>query len=137
MSAERLREAATLMRERAEAARPGPWWIHDDNDCDIWWGDQAAVRAVDQDTRALRPLMSDAEIEATWDHAGCVIGSDVDRAEDAAHIASWHPVVALAVADLLDAVALVADHYPPLEIRPDSVASKALAVADAYLGSTS
>lgn len=103
MSAERLREAAALMRKRAEAARPGPWWIHDDNDCDVWWGDHAAVRAVDQDARALRPLMTDAEIEATWDHAGCVIGSDVDRAEDAAHIASWHPAVALAVADSIDA----------------------------------
>lgn len=52
------------------------------------------------------------------------------------HVASWHPAVALEVADLLDAIeraarlaGVVADHPEALSIR-----SRALAVARAYLG---
>ena len=129
MSADLLRRAAALMRERAKAASPAPWWVHDANDCDVWWGDQAAVRAVDQDARALRPLMTDAEVEATWDRASTVIGNDVDRAEDAEHIASWHPAVALAVADWLEADATIIERHDL-----DVTVSQALAVARAYLG---
>lgn len=147
MSAETLRRAASLMRERAEAATPGPWWVHDDNDRDVWWGDRAAVRAVDQDSRALRPLMTDEEIEAVWERAGSVVGSDFDRPQDAVHMASWHPVVALAVAKAMDDVALaweIADEANdgyvydldndsiPFE---DTVDAGWVAVARAYLGS--
>lgn len=86
MSAEILRKAASLMRERAEAATPGPWIPFD---------------------------------------------------ADADHIASWHPAVALAVADWLDATADDWDRstapIPVSDIRLDARA--ALAVARAYLGS--
>lgn len=88
----------TELRALLEAATPGPWWVHDANDCDIWWGDRAAVRAVDQDCRALRPLMTDDEIEAVWKRAGTVIGSDVGKASDAALIAA----AVTALPDLLD-----------------------------------
>jgi hypothetical protein len=75
MSAEVLRRAAALMRERAEAATPGPWFTgrsHDDDATPFvrkpgWW----------------------------------VVASRTDDG-DARHIASWSPVAALAVADWLD-----------------------------------
>lgn len=73
MSAETLRRAAALMRERAEAATSGPWERNGD---DIWMpGDVIAVTTCRDVT------------------------ADVD------HIASWHPIVALAVADSLFAAA--------------------------------
>jgi hypothetical protein len=57
----------------------------------------------------------------------------IDRA-DAEHIASWHPAVAIAVADLLDRVAdkWVAVSGGSRPVFDDEVA--ALAVARAYLG---
>jgi len=53
---------------------------------------------------------------------------------DAEHIASWHPSVALAVADLLDAVARAVDlsgaaHHP----EAMSITARATAVARAHL----
>lgn len=57
---------------------------------------------------------------------------DVDQ-----HIASWHPVVALAVADWLDTTAFhVASHECEAECRPSGCQSvaDATAVARAYLG---
>ena len=83
MSAETLRRAASLMRERAEAASREPAYLDDhwvyeggeDGDGIFW-----AVTRNKGDTVAasLFPKVS-------------------------AHIASWHPAVALAVADWLDA----------------------------------
>jgi hypothetical protein len=57
------------------------------------------------------------------------------RPPEAAHIASWHPTVALAVADWLDALARaikysgVAHHPEPL-----SITERGVEVARAYLG---
>lgn len=73
MSAEVLREAAALMRARAEAATPSPWQIRH--------GQYVT-------TNSIPPAL-----------IGC------DERPDAEHIASWHPAVALAVADWLDAEA--------------------------------
>lgn len=72
MTAEVLREASRLMRERAEAATPS----------DGWRLSEASVRIE------YRPHFTAIV------HAG--------TAENAAHIASWHPAVSLAVADWLD-----------------------------------
>jgi hypothetical protein len=86
MSAD-LRRAAALMRERANRAAPGRWYPSDQPES-MW-----DVESV-----------SDAEpagiavAAATAQTGACV-------QEDAEHIASWHPAVALAVADLLDAEA--------------------------------
>ena len=99
MSASLLREAAALMRERAEAARPDhPWYDR---------GDIAEGMAAFTD-------------------------SGDEPHIDAEHIASWHPAVALAVADWLDETAKDLDalmtyggHVP------------ALVVARAYLGESS
>ena len=96
MSADVLRKAAALMRERAEAAGPNdPWFTSDD---------------------------------------------DANTPEDAEHIASWHPAVALAVADWLDATAVRVE--AAREPKDGGARNhgwrgsrQALAVARAYLGS--
>lgn len=130
MSAGTLRRAAALMRERAEAASPPPW---------------VAFRA-----RATNPLDRAPIIGVTRDLA---VDYDTDlfatqkcRAEDAEHIASWHPAVALAVADWLDHQAYEFDRYMNRQMDPtrrfnslwltkaQDEHADALAVARAYLG---
>lgn len=71
MSADVLRKAAALMRERAEAATGGPWLAYGH----------------------------------TVEGAGTVYFDKHSLHGDADHIASWHPAVALAVADWLDDIA--------------------------------
>lgn len=107
MSAETLRRAANLMRERAAVAQPGPWFA----------GNAPTVRVI----RALHP-----------DAGPQVAQSGARRADNTfPHIASWQPAVALAVADWLDhtADACVKGYAAPSE------AADALAVSRAYLGS--
>jgi hypothetical protein len=98
VSAERLREAAALMRERAEAA------------------------------------------DALGQVADTITTSSCE--EFAEHIASWHPVVALAVAKAMDDVAdawEIADGWAldldddPIRFE-DTIDGGWLAVATAYLG---
>ena len=100
MSAETLRRAAALMRERAEAASDGPW----------------------SNRRGPAEHVIDA-----WD----VPIATVDTRENRRHIASWHPAVALAVADWLEQVA---EDGPFLTAQ---VKDKAATVASAYLGEAS
>jgi hypothetical protein len=110
MSAEMLRRAAALMRERAEAAtRPvqSPGWI---------------AGREGREFERLNEVYTGPECRDSRDLAVATF------AADAQHIASWHPAVALAVADLLDTA-------------PDTGTSSityhaALAVATAYLGET-
>lgn len=118
MSAEKLREAAALMRERAEKATSDV--------CPAWTS--AVVRHIarncDIDCEYLDCEHADDEAPI-W-----------DRYDDAAHIASWHPAVALAVADWLD---LMAEDYAPYWSEPYAapfvpVIEKAYRIASAYLG---
>lgn len=100
--AERLREAARVMRARAEAATPGgPRW-----------------ETEPDDTLPSRAYIFPA------DSGSAIASAPVDDAE---HIASWHPAVALAVAELL----MVCLRLWPM--LPPGVRSRALAIADAYL----
>lgn len=123
---ELLRKAARLMRERASDATPGPW------------KPDAEVVKVDE-----RRHVADAFGLA-------------DKWPNAAHIASWHPAVALAVADWLDQKAGHLEAHIPAWTRPSSGVDdppglcwnnpqrlaevverhygRALAVARAYLG---
>jgi hypothetical protein len=132
MSAELLRRAAALMRERAEAATPGPWITHEMGN--VFVGNQADGRTsglweiVHMSGDDLRDLIPEA---ATRNRA------------DAEHIASWHPAVALAVADWLEEVAAWDDEgcgrVPGIEQTnyPDAVMGSlacATTVARAYLG---
>ncbi len=107
-----LREAATLLRERAEAATPGPWAR----------GDPSTV----ENTRA----------SCVIDGDGGMPCSD----EDAAHIAMMHPGVALALADWLDEVAAAAQIMTHQEHQipgvPFTVPLQVMALAATILGRT-
>lgn len=109
MSAETLRRAAALMRERAEAATPGPWRPYTTGG----WGHGNYVTTDDLSGVAMQYAL-------VW------------RPTDAEHIASWHPAVALAVADLLDNTAGHVEYTGATEASED--VRDALAVARAYLG---
>ncbi len=73
MSAEVLRKAAALMRERAQAATPGPWKVK-----------QHAARDN------CKCIKADGTYVAMY------------AANDAEHIASWDPAMAFSVANLMD-----------------------------------
>jgi len=141
VTAETLRKAAALMRERASSASRGPWryegyvsesknpgdgggWIH------------RGVGADEYAVAVTLPYSRHPEADAT-------------------HIASWHPAVALAVADWLDELGeeLQADpsdycegkgHRPPWPYNEDladectswfcSNVDRGFTVARAYLG---
>ena len=77
MSADRLREAAKVLREQAEAATPGPWRSVQGASGDLWW----------------------VELPNTADVALDLHG------ENATYIATMHPGVGLALADWLDDLA--------------------------------
>lgn len=115
MTAELLREAAAKMRERAEAATPGPW--------EIWEGrrDLSIESTVAEDSNG-NPL----PIARTFPWEGA--------RPDAEHIASWHPPVALAVADWMDWMAGRAASGNSIPAMRGQGLEQALAVARAYLG---
>lgn len=111
--AETIRRAAALMRERADAATPGPWLGVMGKFKDADWPCVIAAQGDPKDTR-------------TWLMGA---GNGVANPEaDAAHSGSWHPLVALAVADWLEASAKA--H----EGTSANTASYSLKIALAYLG---
>lgn len=101
MTAETLRRAAALMRERARDAIDSPWDAVQGSR-GTWWVE--------------RPNTAD-------------IAEQVCDGPTAAHIASWHPAVALAVADWLD-------HEALRLTRGWGALPHALNVAHAYLRET-
>lgn len=113
MSARTLRRAAALMRERAQAATAGPWSLVP-GAANVWHFPEEGAPAVVVKAIGRAVGMSDAE-----------------------HIASWHPAVALAVADWLDVAAdsptCICDCHLA-DGDPHCEHSAALAVARAYLG---
>jgi hypothetical protein len=121
VSAEILREAAALMRSRAEA-EPSVGWIK----VDFNEGDGHPPRplwGVSNDAYFNPPTDEDAP----WLAVEIMTGTEAT----AEHIASWHPAVALAVADLLERVANTSE-AAGAEPSPDMTA-----VATTYLGRTS
>jgi hypothetical protein len=97
VSAEVLRRAAALMRERANEAVPSPWHIDRTLGWDCVEGNGAVYVAE--------------------------FGTKPDP--NAEHIASWHPAVALTVADLFDAAATSGGSWLTVQLE---------AAARAYLG---
>ena len=99
------------MHKRAEAATPGPWEM-DSNDCCV-----GATGRESQDYWVL----------------GQRTGAHVANMR---HAASWHPTVALAVANLLEELAddIVGEGDGFYDLCPQSDIDAALAVARAYLG---
>ena len=94
-AAEDLRAAARLIRERADAATPAPWWLHPtDGDEQVWHGDRAHLIAYDAD-----PERHETD-SPPWGTVATVEDYRGPRA-DAAHIAAWDPAIAYLVADWL------------------------------------
>lgn len=116
MSVELLRRAATGMRELAQAATPGPWW--------------AAVGKGPKRRNQQVALVGRADMRGQGE-AGCIAvlaGLNGRRADDAEHIASWSPAVALAVADVLEHEAAIEEQYGA------TASTLAVAIAAAFLG---
>lgn len=123
MSAALLREAAAEMRRLAEAASAGPWTHINEAPCSD-------------------PFVSAHVKAGDWLIADC--GAADGGAPDAEFIASWHPGVALTVANWLDKEADAWDLVAAVErvtIELDgelevahSTYPEALAVARAFLG---
>lgn len=107
---EELRAAATLMRERARGtAEPAPWF---------------AMRSG-----AVASITESSKIAFTVAETSKGAGTTAD------HIASWHPGVALAVADWLDGIASKEAARVSCGTRyPVTGIDEALTVARAYLG---
>jgi len=111
VSAALLREAAAKMRERAEAATytAMPWGV---DEIGAVWAQEADGRPVPISSRSTD--------------------------QNAEHIASWHPAVALAVADWLDDTATANERvgvmFASVLNGRNALNQKALAVARAYLG---
>lgn len=87
MNADDLRAVAAEIREKANVATPSPWW------------------------------QEGHEIWASRDSSLFVIGNSVRNPDDPdlPHIAAWHPAVALAVADWLEAEAKHRFYLLPIE----------------------
>lgn len=130
MSAEKLRQAAALMRERAAAATSGAWVCrqeHGRDYTDEGWS-HIAVSAPVLDGGAVQDVALTATLG--WD-------APDEAVENSLHIASWHPAVALAVADLLDIVEAGYEDYLPdvkAETQMQIVSAWADNLATAYLG---
>lgn len=115
--AETIRRAATLMRERArEVNHVFPW------------------RAEGRDVTATQDYDGN---DPDWDMG--VVLARCTRQDEAEHIASWHPLVALAVAGWLDGAAENArDAFQQpngeWEMPHYGAVSSALTIARVYLG---
>lgn len=123
MTAALLREAAQLMRQRANDATPGRWWVHRDEAEVVWYGDEAETYRLDEN-----PDSPASEWDSWARTTGQLSYGELREAADAAHIAAWDPLVARVVADWLDVTAE--------DVGTSSLAfHAAVAVARAYLGS--
>jgi hypothetical protein len=127
---EEIRRAAALMRERAQEASGGGSWRYEDGESvgawtlyDEHWN-IATLTTYDTESYNYAERMPAAR------HPGYI-----DPDANGRHIASWHPAVALAIADWLD---YAADNWgetdPRFVGRPGAHITPALAVARAYLG---
>jgi hypothetical protein len=120
VNADRLRQAATKIREAANAATPGPW---------VQFG--TSLGNVTDHCNC-------GGGHAPYGHEyGCGVEGPIIQADeaDAAFIALMPPPAALAVADWLDATSYLDDESP--EPYVDLIRDRATDVADAILGGES
>jgi hypothetical protein len=110
MSSARIKEAAELLRVRAEAATPGPWVTDHAED-------------VVSTTANSNPWVAHP-----YKHGR--------TAHDATFIATMHPGVALALADWLDVMAAFVQSGNDVPGMRGRGLTEALALADAILGTT-
>jgi hypothetical protein len=116
-SSEELRQAAGLMRERAEAAGVQPWGPNDA----LTWNPHSESGAT-----YVRHEVRGVHKGADWPFI-----AEANATQYAEHIASWHPAAALSVAVLLEVEAAFCE----TECVPPT--PHVLAVARAYLGTAS
>lgn len=118
MSADLLRRAASKAREVAEAATPGPW---------ASWHMLDAGRA---EVFVPNGTMDTETVFEFKDHMDC---EECARptAADLDQITTWHPAVALAVADL---VSMIGDHAVERGAWCGSCVDKATDIARLLLG---
>jgi hypothetical protein len=135
-AAETLQEAARLMRERAEGATPGPWYAP--KRVPGPWCLYPCGDPLHGEDGACWGVEVKSQVKPGW-NLSAATGHDRHRGEsDSAHIASWHPTIALAVADWLEATTA----YPYEDCgKPDcgdcGMWRAALSLARAYLGEAS
>jgi len=110
---ETLRSAAKLMREKAQAASPGPWH-------QMCMGSEGCSVINDGHLRERKHVSFSGRKEWKADHA------------DAEYIAGMSPVLGLALADLLDQTAWMVEMDADLAGRTG--VDETLAVARAFLG---
>lgn len=102
MSADLLRKAAALMRERAGSAAimaPPPWWSRG-----VWFHHFPVIDSLDEYEAVPWPAVGYGSTGAD------VVGHNV-RQELSDHIASWHPDVAFAAAEAMEQHAHLHDTY--------------------------
>lgn len=129
MSAERLREAAKVLRERAGAATPGPWSF----------GGAGVADAEGRIPIAITSPDHFAYGDGGWSTKPDFMAGIRQNAGNGTWVATMHPGVGLALADLLGATARAARLAGVAAKHPEalSIRGKALAVADAILGGAS
>jgi len=126
-----LRRAAAQMRATATNAYPGPWISDDDENC---WRLHSEPDPKWPTAQILKAPKHGTPYAEYW--------PDVPTA---AHITTWHPGVALVVADMLDAAAsdfewvdrhnaIDPDNDGRTRVMPHHLAVAALKIARAYLG---
>jgi len=124
--AETLRTAAGLIREKAEAVPQGAWkgrpW--EAEECGDGGGNCLCIVSQGERKPYLEPQIPPIQYVC-----------DAESEQHAAHIASWHPAVALAVADWLEAAAALIDAQVFPESDP-AMSKYPLAVARLLLGET-
>lgn len=111
-AAEELREAARLLRERAEKATPGPWASLDGGDRLVAWKPDG---------------------DGDFDY---VIDEPIGNADNADYIALMHPGVGLALADFLDVALRTVDVVQGLDGSWPPFTAAALTIARAVLATT-
>lgn len=125
MSAEVLREAAKVLRERAQAASPGPWEASiSDSDHSKY---EFSCSVITEDVADLV-----CGFDALWRIGGNERHGRDDGRHDAAYIATVSPPVGLALADWIDSVADMARKRGVKKFARGY--KSALDVADAILG---
>lgn len=104
--AEVMRSAADLMRERAQAATPGPWWADESENCWRLHGVAFKVppQKFDDGSVMIPEQVINKQILKAPKHGTPYAEYWPDEA-DAVYIPSMHPLVGLAVAKLLSKVA--------------------------------
>lgn len=116
------------MRSRAEAATPGPWTnTIGGTSSEVWQHENVGTDLMVCDTRDTYTIYPQD-------------GPGEGAIEDAAHVASWHPTVALAVATWLDLTAAQwsVDELNGIWHTPNDEANyaAALSLAQTYLGAS-